>query len=182
MAEAGYVFEVIKPEVVEIEDDAIPIRELTAMNARLKADAVADLHPGAVIIAADTLVLLGETVFGKPCDRSDAKRMLSELNGRAHQVFTAVSLMRKSDGVSSEFAVATDVIFKNLSEEEMEAYHAKIEPMDKAGAYAIQGKGAFMVESWSGSFDNIVGLPVESLRSLLHTAGYSYESRRQEKP
>lgn len=167
MAEAGYAFEVIKPEVVEIEDDAIPIRELTALNARLKADAVADLHPDAVIIAADTLVLLGETVFGKPRDRAEAKRMLSELNGCAHQVFTAVSLIRKSDGMTSEFAVATDVIFKNLSEVEMTAYHAKIEPMDKAGAYAAQDFGELIIESFQGSMTNVIGLPMDELATEL---------------
>ena len=167
MEEAGYAFEVVKPEVVEIEDEAIPIRELTAMNAKLKADAVADLHPDAVIIAADTLVLLGETVFGKPRDRADAKRMLSELNGCTHQVFTAVSLTRKSDGMTSAFAVATDVTFKNLSEEEMAAYHAKIEPMDKAGAYAAQDFGDLIIESFSGSMTNVIGLPMDELAAEL---------------
>lgn len=169
MSEAGYAFIVIKPEVEEIEDDAIPIRELTAMNARLKADAVASAHSESVIIAADTLVLLGETVFGKPRDRAEAKRMLSELNGRAHQVFTAVTLMRKSDGMISEFAVATDVIFKNLSEEEMAAYHAKIEPMDKAGAYAAQDFGELIIESFQGSMTNVIGLPMDELSAELRS-------------
>ena len=75
--EAGYHFTVVKPDVVEIEDPAIAIRELTALNARLKADAVASAYPGAVTIAADTLVLLGENVFGKPADREEAARMLA---------------------------------------------------------------------------------------------------------
>lgn len=167
MEEAGYTFEVIKPEVEEIEDEAIPIRELTALNAQLKADAVAGLHPDAVVIAADTLVLLGETVFGKPRDRADATRMLAELNGRTHQVFTAVSLRRKSDGITSGFSVATDVTFKNLSEEEMAAYHAKIEPMDKAGAYAAQDFGELIIESFSGSMTNVIGLPMDELAAEL---------------
>ena len=166
MEEAGYAFEVIKPEVEEIEDEAILIRELTAMNARLKADAVADVHPEAVVFAADTLVLLGETVFGKPRDRADAKRMLAELNGCTHQVFTAVSLTRKADGITSAFAVATDVTFKKLSEGEMAAYHAKIEPMDKAGAYAIQGLGGLLVAGVEGSPHTVVGMPIHRLPEL----------------
>lgn len=167
MIEAGYSFTVIKPEVEEIEDEAIPIRDLTAMNARLKADAVADAHPDDVIIAADTLVLLGETVFGKPRDRAEAKRMLSELNGRTHQVFTAVSLMRRSDGIVSDFTVATDVVFKELTAEEMAAYHAKIEPMDKAGAYAAQDFGELIIKSFRGSMSNVIGLPMDELEEAL---------------
>jgi septum formation protein len=167
--EAGYRFHVVKPDVVEIEDPAIPIRELTALNAKLKADAVASAYPGAVTIGADTLVLLGETVFGKPVDESDAARMLSELSGRTHQVFTAVSFIfheGKEESVHS-LSIATEVTFKTLSHCEMAAYHARMDPLDKAGAYAAQEHGELIIERITGSMTNVVGLPMDEVAIVL---------------
>ncbi len=164
---AGFHFEVVKPLVEEIEDDAIPIRELTALNARLKADAVAAAHHGSVVLAADTLVLLGEKVFGKPSSREEASRMLGELNGQAHQVFTAVTLIHQESGRMHSLSVATDVIFKQLSREEMAAYHKKIDPMDKAGAYAAQDHGVLIIDRISGSMSNVIGLPMDEVTEAL---------------
>jgi len=167
--EAGYRFHVVKPDVVEIEDPAIPIRELTALNARLKAAAVAPAHPGAVTMGADTLVLLGETVFGKPVDEIDAARMLAELNGQTHQVFTAVSFIfheGKKETVHS-LSIATEVTFKTLSHHEMAAYHAKMDPLDKAGAYAAQEHGELIIERITGSMTNVVGLPMDEVATVL---------------
>lgn len=169
LREAGYHFTVVKPEVLEIEDPAIPIRELTALNARLKADAVAPSHPGAVTMGADTLVLLGEKVFGKPADRAEAARMLAELNGRTHQVFTAVSFLhheRREKNVHC-LTVATEVTFKNLSEDERIAYHSMVNPLDKAGAYAAQEHGGLIIESIVGSPSNVVGLPMDEVALVL---------------
>ena len=167
--EAGYHFTVVKPDVVEIEDPAIAIRELTALNARLKADAVASAYPGAVTIAADTLVLLGEKVFGKPADREEAARMLAELNGRSHQVFTAVSLIYHEGETETvhSLTVATEVIFKHLAPDEMAAYHGKMDPLDKAGAYAAQEHGDLIIECISGSMTNVVGLPMDEVTAAL---------------
>lgn len=167
LQEAGFHFEVVKPLVEEIEDDAIPIRELTALNARLKADAVAAAHYGSVVLAADTLVLLGEKVFGKPSSRDEASRMLGELNGQAHQVFTAVTLIHQESGRIHSLTVATDVIFKQLTREEMAAYHKKIDPMDKAGAYAAQDHGALIIDRISGSMTNVIGLPMDEVTEAL---------------
>lgn len=167
LTEAGYIFEVVKPLVEEIEDDAIPIRELTALNARLKADAVAAGRPESVVLAADTLVLLGEKVFGKPSSREEASRMLGELSGQAHQVFTAVTLIHLESGKIHSLSVATDVIFKQLTREEMAEYHAKIDPMDKAGAYAAQDHGAFIIDRFSGSMTNVIGLPMDEVTGAL---------------
>jgi len=169
LREAGYRFTVVKPDVVEIEDPAIPIRELTALNARLKADAVASAHPGAVTIGADTLVLLGETVFGKPADYAEASRMLAELNGQTHQVFSAVSFLfheGEKETVHS-LTIATEVTFKKLSHTEMAAYHAKMDPLDKAGAYAAQEHGELIIECITGSLTNVVGLPMEEVATVL---------------
>ncbi|NLT71907.1 MAG: septum formation protein Maf [Verrucomicrobiaceae bacterium] len=166
---AGYRFTVVKPEVVEIEDPAIPIRELTARNARLKADAVASAHPGAVTIGADTLVLLGDTVFGKPIDRAEAARMLAELSGRTHQVFTAVSFLHHEGEkkIVHSLTVATEVTFKTLGPDERSAYHAKIDPLDKAGAYAAQEEGGLIIERITGSRSNVVGLPMDEVAEAL---------------
>ena len=167
--EAGYHFTVVKPDVVEIEDPAIAIRELTALNARLKADAVASAYPGAVTIAADTLVLLGEKVFGKPADREEAARMLAELNGCTLQVFTAVSFIYHEGETETvhSLTVATEVIFKHLAPDEMAAYHAKMDPLDKAGAYAAQEHGDLIIERISGSMTNVVGLPMDEVTAAL---------------
>jgi len=169
LAEAGYRFTVVKPDVVEIEDPAIPIRELTALNAKLKADAVASAYPGAVTIGADTLVLLGETVFGKPIDEIDAARMLAELNGQTHQVFTAVSFLfhEGENAIVHALTVATEVTFKKLSRTEMVAYHAKMDPLDKAGAYAAQEHGKLIIERITGSMTNVVGLPMDEVATVL---------------
>jgi len=168
LKEAGYDFVIVEPLVEEVEDEAIPIRELTALNARLKADAVATTHGSSLILAADTLVLLGEMVFGKPTDREDASRMLGELNGRAHQVFTAVTLLHRDSGRIHSLSVATDVYFKQLTRAEMEEYHRRIDPMDKAGAYAAQDHGTLIIERISGSMSNVIGLPMDEVADALH--------------
>lgn len=167
LIEAGYDFVIVKPLVEEIEDESIPIRELTALNARLKADAVAATHGSSLVLAADTLVLLGEKVFGKPTTREDASRMLEELNGRTHQVFTAVTLLHRDSGKIHSLSVATDVYFKQLTRAEREEYHRRIDPMDKAGAYAAQDHGTLIIERISGSMSNVIGLPMDEVAAAL---------------
>jgi septum formation protein len=165
--EAGYEFEVVPPEIEEIEDMSVPIRILTAKNAALKADAVAASHPDAVVIAADTLVLLGERVLSKPSDRDEAREMLSALNGNSHQVFTAVAVVHRGAEKAKAFSVSTDVYFKSLSEAEREVYHDRIDPMDKAGAYAAQEHGELIIDRLEGSMTNVIGLPMEEVGEIL---------------
>ncbi|MDF1823396.1 MAG: Maf family protein [Verrucomicrobiales bacterium] len=167
--EAGYSFEVIKPDIEEIEDGSLPIREVTADNAALKAEAVSRTHPDAVIIAADTLVLLGERNLSKPLDKAEATSMLNSLNGKSHQVFTAVTLMRTAPEKRHRFTIATDVHFKTLSEDEMAAYHDRINPMDKAGAYAAQEHGELIIERIEGSMTNVIGLPMDEVKAALES-------------
>lgn len=171
LKEAGFNFEVIMPDVEENEDGSIPIRKLTEMNARLKAEAVASHHPDAIIVAADTLVLLGDRVLTKPVDRAEARRMLESLNGSSHQVFTAVALVNCGQGRERCFDVVTDVHFKQLTEDEMTAYHEKINPMDKAGAYAAQEHGADIIERIEGSMTNVIGLPMDEVTFALTEFG-----------
>ena len=167
MEEAGYAFEVIKPEVVELEDPFLHIRDLTQHNARLKAEAVAELYPERLVIAADTLVLRDDTALGKPAGPEQALAMIRTLNGRTHQVFTAVCVTRKETGKEAEFAVVTDVTFKTLTDAELHHYHDLIDPLDKAGAYAAQDHGEIIIDSISGSWSNVVGLPMERLGEVL---------------
>ena len=171
LKEAGFNFEVIMPDVEENEDGSIPIRKLTEMNARLKAEAVASHHPDAIIVAADTLVLLGDRVLTKPVDRAEARQMLESLNGSSHQVFTAVALVNCGQGRERCFDVVTAVHFKQLTEDEMTAYHEKINPMDKAGAYAAQEHGADIIERIEGSMTNVIGLPMDEVTCALTEFG-----------
>lgn len=167
MAEAGYRFEVVSPGVEEIDDPARPIQALTRANARLKAEAVARRHPDRIVIAADTLVLRDDTALGKPADADAALAMVRSLNGRTHQVYTAVCVACEAAGREVEFSVVTDVTFKTLSEDELRRYHALIDPMDKAGAYAAQDHGDLVIERVAGSWTNVVGLPMERLGAVL---------------
>ena len=176
LKKAGFDFEVIKPDVEENEDGSIPIRTLTEMNARLKAEAVASQHPDAVIVAADTLVLLGDRVLTKPVDRAEARQMLESLNGNSHQVFTAVAIVNYRQGRERCFDVVTDVHFKQLAGDEMTAYHEKINPMDKAGAYAAQEHGADIIERIEGSMTNVIGLPMDEVSCALAEFGEEPES------
>lgn len=167
MEEAGYQFQVIKPDVEEIDDPSRSIRALTRENARLKAESVAGGFPDRVIIAADTLVLRDDTALGKPTDGDEAFAMIRSLNGRTHQVFTAVCVVARDAGREVEFSVVTDVTFKRLSDGELRGYHRLIDPMDKAGAYAAQDHGEVIIERVEGSWTNVVGLPMERLREVL---------------
>ncbi len=163
LEEAGYAFEVHPPDVAEREDADIEIRELTAWNARLKAEAVAIRFPEDVVIAADTLVLHRGEALGKPVDLAEAAKMLERLNGQTHHVFTAVCLVRRAIDREIEFAVSTAVTFRELTAEQRREYHALIDPLDKAGAYAAQDHGERIIRHTEGSFSNVVGLPMEEL-------------------
>lgn len=165
--EAGFRFRVVPPEIEENEDTTVPIRELTAENACRKAKAVAERFPDAVVIAADTLVLVGETVLSKPVDRADAERMLESLNGSSHEVFTAVAILQEGEGRSDYFTVTTRVHFRDLSPAERAAYHEKIDPMDKAGAYAAQEHGELIIDRIEGSMTNVIGLPMDEVAGVL---------------
>lgn len=167
LSEAGYRFRVEAPGVEENEDTSLPIRLLTEGNARDKAAAVAERNPDAVVLAADTLVLLGDTVLSKPGDRAEAARMLASLNGRAHEVFTAVAMRHGRSGRSHGLTVTTRVHFKTLAPAEQADYHSRIDPMDKAGAYAAQDHGALIIERVEGSMSNVVGLPMDEVAAAL---------------
>lgn len=120
-----------------------------------------------LIIAADTIVYLDGKILGKPADDNDAKRMIMELSGKEHEVYTGLCVMRIKDGYSVSRSVKTMVSFKNLSEEEIDAYIKTGEPSDKAGAYAIQGKASAFIKGIEGDYFNVVGLPLSELYDIL---------------
>ena len=166
----GLPFRIITPDIDEHMERELPPGELVAAISAEKAGAVAaQAGPGAVVIAADTVVALDGAVLGKPADESDAARMLSALSGRTHQVFTGLTVACGADvrTVSEETAVT----FRPLTAEEIAAYVRTGEPMDKAGAYGIQGYGCLLVEGISGDYFNVVGLPVCRLGKILARFG-----------
>jgi septum formation protein len=133
--------------------------------AREKAAAVAARHPAAEVIGADTVVVIDDLILGKPADAADARRMLEQLSDREHAVMTAVAVARGGQIQSS--VAETSVVMRKISPSEIAAYVETGEPMDKAGAYAIQGGAAGFIREISGDFDNVVGLPLRVVRRLL---------------
>lgn len=128
--------------------------------AYIKSASVAAAFPDCWTLGADTIVVVDGRIFGKPADRDEAVNMLSQLSGRTHDVITGMCLMKSSAGIHKTGSVTTRVLFKDLSRKEIEAYVETGEPMDKAGAYGIQGIGACLVREICGSYTNVVGLPL----------------------
>jgi septum formation protein len=157
-------FEVVPSEAAEIIDEQLTVREAAQLNAYRKARAVAKKHPDALVLGADTLVCLETKLFGKPASYDQAYAMLESLQGRTHQVVTALCLIHLRRHRQRLFAEATEVTFRPLDAVKIQRYLNKVSPLDKAGAYAIQESGDLIVESIAGSYSNVVGLPLERLR------------------
>jgi len=160
-------FQVLASHATEVEHEHLSPLEVCQLNAHRKARAVAKQIPDTLVLAADTLVFLDNEILGKPRDFSDARRMLVRLQSRQHQVVTGVCLMHLRSHREKVFAVSTDVLFHPLNARQISNYLASIHPLDKAGAYAIQEHGELIVSEISGSYSNVVGLPVEKLRDEL---------------
>ena len=168
LASMDIEFEVVPSHVEELIDGYDFIPDLCEANARIKAEPIADMHPECLVIAADTMVYLEDTLFGKPTDIDDAHRMLTRLQGRTHQVTTGVSLIYHNEEISKSFSVITNVTFLSLDAGQISEYLAKIDPLDKAGGYAIQEHKQMIAKRVSGSVSNVVGLPVERLKEELN--------------
>lgn len=156
-------FEICAPDVEEAHDEAMSPEALTLANARLKARVVAGQRGDAVVVAADTLVYVDGVPLGKPGDLAEGRRMLERLSGRAHQVCTGVVMVWDGGAAEEAFAVVTEVVLKVLSAEVIEAYHAVCDPLDKAGGYGIQDGTEMILEGITGSFSNVMGLPMEEV-------------------
>lgn len=171
LEEAGYTFRCIPSDFDErgVKDDN-PERLVVAL-ARGKAGAVAgQAAPGEVVIGSDTVVVLNGAVLGKPADEQDAAAMLRALSGRTHRVLTAVSIWRDGQDART-FADGVNVTFWDLSDEEVDAYVATGEPLDKAGAYGIQGLGRVLVKGIEGDYYTAVGLPIARVVRELRALG-----------
>ena len=164
-------FKIVVPRIEEApkerETPAHFARRLAVDKAQAVAGSCKATRDGTrwLVIAADTIVVLGKRILGKPKSAADARSMLRLLSGRRHEVISGLCVM--SQAKSKSLVVSTDVEFKKLTREEIEFYIASGEPMDKAGAYAIQGIGSFMVRAIRGSYTNVVGLPVAELLDIL---------------
>lgn len=170
LARTGRTFRVVVSDADEIAPKDMAPVDVAMHNARAKALAVASGQlASATVIGADTIVVLDGRVFGKPLDERDAHRMLRELSGKTHQVITGVALAH--EGNCETFAEVTDVCFRELFDAEITAYIATGEPLDKAGAYGIQGAAGAFVDHIEGDYDNVVGLPVARLERALDLEG-----------
>lgn len=169
--EAGYVFEVVSPQVEEVFSGWLTIRELTVCNATRKAWSAAQTLPDAVVLGADTLVTIDNNVLGKPADLEDAARILRRLSGRSHEVWTAVCLCHLARGMSRSFCTVSRVKFRDLTDHDIKNYLEKVDPLDKAGAYAAQGRGREIIKRIDGSYSNVVGLPMEATARMLRDFG-----------
>ena len=172
LAGVGVAFEVIPANVPESRLAGETGRAMVERLALAKAEALAALYPDRFVLAADTTVVLDEeTVLEKPVDDSDAIRMLSLIQGRSHLVFTAFALVHLAKRICESQVVQTEVICRPLKQSEIEAYVATGEPLDKAGAYGAQGRGAFFVQGYRGSYTNVIGLPVVEVLQVLERYG-----------
>jgi nucleoside triphosphate pyrophosphatase len=167
LRQLGFKFQVVPSPTEELTHEHLSPQELCQLNAHRKARALAKKMPDALVLAADTLVFLDREILGKPADYSEARRMFEHLQGQTHQVVTGVSLIHLRAYRERIFAASTDVRFRRLNAEQIQNYFSLVNPLDKAGAYAIQEHGELIVEEISGSFSNVVGLPVERLREEL---------------
>jgi len=166
LRESGISFHVESPRVEEWGAEDFPEiqpGELARGNARRKARAVAEKHPGQPVLAADTIVVCEGRVLGKPADGEGARQMLAWLSGRTHEVVTAAVLVLPDGKKIRESVVRTRVKFRELANAEIRAYVREIDVLDKAGAYALQDGGDRLVERVEGSRSNVIGLPMETV-------------------
>jgi len=173
LAHLGVPFRVVVPEV---EENAAPAssgqpEELAEALALAKAEAVAKDERDGIVIAADTIVVDGDTILGKPGDDSEAAATLRRLRGKTHRVITGLAVVDAASGQRAASHVVTVVHMRQYSDAEVAAYVARGEPLDKAGAYAIQDKQFHPVASYDGCYCNVVGLPLKALVTLLRRAG-----------
>ncbi len=168
LGQLGLTFTVRVADIDETMDPRLPPEEAVAAISAKKAAAV-PAGPDDVVIAADTIVVLGTTILGKPRSPREAEEMLLALSGKTHRVMTGVTVCR--NGESRSFTEITEVAFRALSEAEIRAYVATGDPMDKAGSYGIQGLAALFVESLRGDYFNVMGLPLCALGRVLRIFG-----------
>jgi len=163
----GVEFEIKFPsDIVEETSNSDPIEHVLILS-RKKAESVSDPTDEGIVLGADTVVVLEGEILGKPQNSKEAFGMLKKLSGRMHRVYTGITLRNKYNGKTVSDYDCTEVRFNQLEDQKIAAYIDTGEPMDKAGAYGIQGMGSFLVESINGNLDNVIGLPTGKLKEML---------------
>jgi len=175
LRQLGYDFKIVPSGTPEIHHGDLTAQEIAQINAYRKARAVGKKYPDALVIGADTLVFVDRILLGKPKSLEAAYEMLEQLQGKAHTVVTAICLLHLRSHRQRIFAENTTVTFLPLDAVKIRRYLTKVNPLDKAGAYAIQEEGDLLIESISGSYTNVVGLPMERLRAELNAWGIVVE-------
>lgn len=166
---AGYEFEIIPSDADETLEDGTSAAEAVDILSRRKAESVSEKNAGSVVLGCDTVVALDGVIFGKPKDKDEAFKMLESLSGKTHTVYTGVCV---TDGERTEtFVAKTEVAFYALSAETINSYIETLEPMDKAGAYGIQGFGSVLVKGIRGDYFAVMGLPVNESARILSSFG-----------
>jgi septum formation protein len=169
----GLAVEVVVSDAPETDSGAVPAAIVEA-NALAKRDAVtARLDRPALVIAADTLVFLDEHVLSKPADKAEARAMLRRLSGNTHQVVTGVAVIDTATGRGVTGSETTDVTFRTLTDEEIDRFVEAVNPVDRAGAYTVDGPGSLIVARYDGCYQNVLGLPIVRLDKLLREIGHS---------
>ena len=177
LVNAGLPFSVLSSAVDESPYPGEAAAALVQRLANAKADLVTARAVGpAIILAADTEVVLDDQILGKPSSIEDARHMLQQLSGRSHAVLTGVALIRLPDGERRQFVESTLVYFRPIADEELSAYLATEESFDKAGAYAIQGRAGRFIPRIEGCYFNVVGLPLSRVLTELESLGWSAKS------
>ena len=169
LRQLGVDFQVAPSGIPEVEGEHLSAVETARVNAYRKARAAARLHPDALVLGVDTVVALGARLFGKPSTHKEAEQFLWKLQGKTHRVVTGVCLLHLKAVQHKIFSAETAVTFRPLTRALIRRYHALVNPLDKAGAYGIQEKGEVLVERISGSFSNVMGLPLDLLAEELPT-------------
>jgi septum formation protein len=167
LRQLGIEFRVVPSEADEIHNEHLTARETSQINACRKARSVAKRFPDNLVLGADTLVYMDEALFGKPASLEEAYQMLERLQGKTHEVVTAICLLDLRHHRQKVFTETTQVTFRPLDAVNIQRYLVKVNPLDKAGGYGIQEEGDLIVEKITGSYTNVVGLPVEKLRDEL---------------
>jgi septum formation protein len=177
LRDAGIAFEICAAQVEESAHPGESVQAMVARLAEMKAreavEQIGSSRGNCIVVGADTAVELGGEIFGKPRDAAHAREILAKLGGRTHQVLSGIFLIRLPDGAARSAVETTSVTFAPLERGEIEDYVASGEPMDKAGAYAIQGVAGRYISRLEGCYFNVVGLPLARLHTLLRGLGWS---------
>lgn len=171
LAALGIDFEIIASGAPEIDIGPSPAQIVESNAVRKRDDVTARLDTPAVVIAADTLVFLDEHILSKPADAVEARQMLERLSGRTHQVLTGIAIRDTATGRTAQGNESTDVTFRDLTRQEIGRFVEIVNPIDRAGAYTVDGPGSLLVARYDGCYMNVLGLPIVRLDLLLREIG-----------